>query len=173
MYSAGALLNHKISRHLGSQFESENFNAHCLAIALNNGASHANFGLYNWTDQNDAIDFHRDPNPNEVLKAYKPLQNLLHRVTQLLRVFPGNAILILIATGQVLEMMLPLDLHKVPLGKMLTGLEVVLRKAQDWEQHASQRVSLGERLRQVSRLVASWRKLELQSWSNLLNVRER
>ena len=41
MYSAGALLNHKISRNLGSQFESEKFNAHCLAIALN-GTSHAN-----------------------------------------------------------------------------------------------------------------------------------
>ena len=88
------------------------------------------FGLYNWIDQNDAIDFHRDPKSNEVLKAYKPLQNLLHRVTQLLRAFPGNAILI--ATGQVLEM-IQLDLHKVPLGKMLTGLEVVLQKAQDWE----------------------------------------
>ncbi len=170
MYSAGALLNHKITRQLCSQTESEKFNAHCLAIALN-GSTQLNYGLHNLTHQKDSTDFHRDPNPKEVLKAYKPLQNLLHRVTQLLRAFPGNAILI--ATGQVLEMMLQLDLNKVPLGKMLTGLEVVLRKAQDWEQHASQRVSLGDRLRQVSRLVASWRKLELQSWSNLLNVRER
>ena len=70
-------------------------------------------------------------------------------------------------------MMLQLDLNKVPLGKMLTGLEVILRKSQDWEQHASQRVALGERLSLISRLVVSWRKLELQSWSNLLDVRER
>ena len=54
----------------------------------------------------------------------------------------------------------------------MTGLEVVLKHAQDWEQHASVRVRLGEPLFDVRRVVSSWRKLELQSWPWLLQSRE-
>ena len=65
-----------------------------------------------------------------------------------------------------------LDIQIVSIGKVMSGLEVILRKAQDWEQHASQHVSLGSPLKDISSLVASWRKLELQGWSNLLTMRE-
>jgi len=172
-YKAAALLNHITVRNSCLQSESKMLNAHCFALGLHeiseNGIPFAN--ALEISQNQETSDFHKDPNPSEVLKACKPLKDLLHRVAQLLRVFPGNAILI--ALGQVAETMLQLDLGTVSLGKLLTGLEMVLRKAQDWEQHASQRVALGENLVQVSRLVAQWRKMELNSWSNLLDVRDK
>ncbi len=57
-------------------------------------------------------------------------------------------------------------------GKMLVGFEIILKKAQEWEQHASQRVALGECLQNISRFVAQWRRLDQHSWSSLLNVRD-
>ncbi|KAL7554496.1 hypothetical protein ACHAWF_017951, partial [Thalassiosira exigua] len=119
---------------------------------------------------NSIRDFHGDPFPAETSRADLPLRNLLIRVGQLLRAFPGHAILL--ALGQVVERVRQLDIQVVSLGKALAGLEVILRKAQEWEQHASKHVSLGKTLKDISSLVASWRKLELQSWSHLLSMRE-
>ncbi len=116
-------------------------------------------------------DFHNDPFPAEAIRADLPLRNLLIRVGQLLRAFPGHAVLV--ALGQVVERVRQLDIKAVALGKVMSGLEVILRKSQDWEQHASQHVALGKPLKEIGVLVASWRKIELQSWSCLLTLREK
>ena len=116
-------------------------------------------------------DFHNDPFPAEAIRADLPLRNLLIRVGQLLRAFPGHAVLV--ALGQVVERVRQLDIKAVALGKVMSGLEVILRKSQDWEQHASQHVALGKPLKDIGVLVASWRKIELQSWSCLLSLREK
>lgn len=115
-------------------------------------------------------DFHNDPNPLEIVKANECLKRLTVRIAQLLRAFPGNSILI--ATGRVVERIRRLDLDVTSVGKALYGLEIILRKANEWEQHASERVKMGPALKDVSRLVAHWRKLELQSWASLLDVRD-
>jgi midasin len=116
-------------------------------------------------------DFHNDPFPSESVKADLPLRELLIRIAQLLRAFPGHSILI--GLGQVVERIRQLNLQLTSLGKVMSGLEVILRRAQDWEQHASQHVQLGKPLKDISALVTSWRKLELQSWSSLLTIREK
>ena len=72
MYSAAGLLNHKLSRSDCSQSVIQNFSAHCLAIALN-GTRQANSIIYDLTHDQESPDFHHDPNPKEVVKAYKPL----------------------------------------------------------------------------------------------------
>ena len=145
--------------------------AHCFAMALGsvtkNGVCFPT-GLYNASLESD---FHNDPNPAEVIESHQPLQTLRMRITHLLYVFPGNSLLC--AVDQVVEKMLQLDLKEVSLGKMLTGLELVLRKAQEWEQHASRRVTIGPSLQKISMLVAKWRKIELKSWTTLLNARDR
>ncbi len=173
MYTAASLLNNLTSRSNTIKSENIRLNGHCFALGLGCSNQHISMLSSSATtcNNNSSPDFHKDANPIEAQKAYRPLKELLHWITQLLRAFPGNAILV--AVGQLVETMLQLDINKVPLGKMLTGLEMILRKAQDWEQHASHRVALGEKITQVSRLVAAWRKLELQSWSNLLNFRDK
>lgn len=117
-----------------------------------------------------ASDFHSMPLPAESMKADWPLRRLLIRVSQLLTAFPGHSILL--ALGRVIERIRQLDVQAAPIGKIMSGLEIILRKAQDWEQHASKHVVLGKPLQEVSSLVASWRKLELQSWSKILESRE-
>ena len=116
------------------------------------------------------IDFHRDPNPHESMKAAGPLRRLLAKVMQLLFIFPDNTILVEIA--RVCDRVSKLDLHKSSLGRVLIGLEMILKYAQDWEQHATVRVRLGDPLLEIGRLVTTWRKVELQSWAKLLSTRE-
>jgi midasin len=116
-------------------------------------------------------DFHNDPFPSESIKADSPLRDLLIRIAQLLRAFPGHSILV--GLGQVVERIRQLDIQVESLGRVMAGLEVILRRAQDWEQHASQHVQLGKPLKDISALVTTWRKLELHSWSSLLLMREK
>lgn len=52
----------------------------------------------------------------------------------------------------------------------LTGLELVLARAQVWEESAAKHVSLGPQLEGVAALATRWRKLELSAWRNLLNL---
>lgn len=60
-----------------------------------------------------------------------------------------------------------------PLAAFLAGVELGLRKAQDWEQNAHRGVSLIEELRPLSALVVRWRAVELKTWPKLLDDRER
>lgn len=117
-----------------------------------------------------SFDFARDPNPSEVLRAAKPLNDLAARLSQLLSTFPGNSVLLSVL--RVVECVRKVDVHKTPWGRVMTGLELVLKNAQDWEQHASNRVKLGACLAPVSQLVLRWRKSELTSWNGLLSSRE-
>jgi AAA ATPase containing von Willebrand factor type A (vWA) domain len=172
-YTAAAQLNNILQREFSVISEAERLSAHCYALGINaktDSGRSINFYSYTKPSFLNEVDFHKDPNSAEVAKAAFPLEKLSIRVSQLIRAFPGNSLLVSI--GLVAERMRRLDLKDTSLGKMLTGLEVILRKSQDWEQHASKKVSLGEPLENISRLVAQWRKLELQSWSSLLNVRD-
>ena len=45
--------------------------------------------------------------------------------------------------------------------KFVTGLEVILAKAQDWEQVAAKHVSLSTNLEALTQIIIQWRKLEL------------
>ena len=117
-----------------------------------------------------SIDFHNDPNPLEANNAAEPLEHLMTRTAQLLTAFPGHPILL--ALGTLCEKVRKFDLLTTPVGRVMAGLEVILKQAQEWEQHASERVKLGKPLQEVSQLVARWRRLQLQSWSRLMDTRE-
>ena len=172
-YVAAAQLNNAVALTDSQQPEVKRLGAHCYALALSSRdtpGSSLSFETFMRSDTSIDLDFHKDPNPSELLKADLPLRGLLQRISQLMRAFPGNAILISI--GQVAERIRQMDAKTTSLGKVLIGFEIILKKAQEWEQHASQRVALGDSLKKVSHLVAQWRKLELQGWSSLLNVRD-
>ena len=169
-YEAASELNKVSQESFQNAIEKNSFVAHSFALGLKSPSD--NIGILAVASQSsNIIDFHSDPNPKEAVKASLPLRSLHTRIIRLLHVFPGNHILM--TTGELVETMLRFDLNNVSLGKMLTGIEVILRKAQDWEQHASSRVKLGEPLKDISRLISLWRKIELQSWSSLLDVRDK
>ena len=64
-----------------------------------------------------------------------------------------------------------LALHS-PLTKVLAGLELLVAKCQDWEGNASRFVSIATDMAALSSVVARWRRLELKSWEELLEVRQ-
>lgn len=57
--------------------------------------------------------------------------------------------------------------------RVLTGVEQLLARCQDWEGSAASHVSLKRELADVSALVSRWRLLELHSWPQLFRVRDR
>ncbi|CAN0302292.1 unnamed protein product, partial [Ectocarpus sp. 13 AM-2016] len=106
-----------------------------------------------------------DGNVAETRLADAPLESVLRRVAGLLEDFPGHGVLIQLA--RVADRVRRMPLHS-PLAAVLAGVELTLRKARDWEQHAHRGVSLKDELRSLSSLVVRWRAIELKSWPQLL-----
>ena len=111
-------------------------------------------------------DFQFYPNPEGASKLAGPMERLMGRVIKLLALFPGNAVLV--SLFKVADRVRKLDALHTSSAAMLAGLEELLKHAQDWEQHASIRVQIGDSLVEIRKLVADLRKLELQSWPSLL-----
>jgi len=92
------------------------------------------------------------------------------RTLLLLKQFPRNEVLELIFRVAERVLSLPLDSS---LMKVLAGVELLLGKAQDWEEVAHRGVSMAEELKQLSHLISRWRKMELGSWKRLLDLKVR
>ena len=52
---------------------------------------------------------------------------------------------------------------------LMTGLELLLARAQVWEEGAARHVKLAAELDTLSALALRWRKMELQGWSGMLD----
>lgn len=111
-------------------------------------------------------DFYQHPNVAEARQCQPVLQGLSEAVSQLLQDWPEHPVL-----QQLLVIMdrirgFPLS---SPISKLLNGLEILLAKAQDWEENASRELSLRKHLDLVSQTIIRWRKLELNCWSMSLD----
>uniref|UniRef100_A0A1X7TI19 Midasin n=1 Tax=Amphimedon queenslandica TaxID=400682 RepID=A0A1X7TI19_AMPQE len=117
--------------------------------------------------RNKSFIIYCDPLVSEARRARVVLIKLKERVREVLVELPDYPLLkqILFAVDQVLS----LDLLS-PLMKILAGLENVLKKSQDWEGYACSRLSISTQLSALTELVLEWRRLELNSWSNLLSM---
>ena len=56
-----------------------------------------------------------------------------------------------------------------PFRAAMTGLEILLSRAQLWETTAAKHVSLASELQKCAALATRWRQLELASWESLLS----
>ncbi|XP_072355863.1 midasin [Scyliorhinus torazame] len=117
--------------------------------------------------QEDTYDFYQHPNVQQAKKCQPVLRNFTHKVKELLLDWPDHPALL-----QLLVVMDRIRSFPVScaLAKFLNGMEILLSKSQDWEENASRSVSLRQHLDAVSQLIIQWRKLELNCWSNSLNV---
>lgn len=116
------------------------------------------------------IDFHRDPLVKEVVLVAEPLQQLMIKLQGLLALWPDHAILqqLVLISDRIRNFEI-----SSPLARTLTGVELLLRKAQEWEAYAARMYSIAPELNALSALVTRWRKLELYSWPHLLYVKEK
>ena len=125
----------------------------------------SNASSESWSPRN----LHFDAFPEQTRRADLPLKNLLRRCIALLAVYPGNEILLTVS--RLAQRITQLHVT-TPLGKLLISLQVLSRKAQDWEQHAARHVSLAGEMQGIAALIKEWREIELDSWGDLLRCKE-
>ncbi|KAM5286744.1 midasin isoform 2-T2 [Hipposideros larvatus] len=106
-------------------------------------------------------DFYQHPNIPEARHCQPVLQGFSEAISQLLQDWPEHPALeqLLVVIGRIRSF--PLS---SPISKFLNGLEILLAKAQDWEENASRALSLRKHLDLVSQMIIRWRKLELNCW---------
>lgn len=113
--------------------------------------------------------FHFDSNVFEVCKATICLEQLFQRASSILIDIPGNEILTCIC--QLCYKIA--DFHaNASIGRMLTSLQILLIKCQEWTQYAARHVSLQDQMESIRKLISTWRQLELKSWEDLLRSKE-
>ncbi|XP_012665398.1 midasin [Otolemur garnettii] len=111
-------------------------------------------------------DFYQHPNVAEARQCQPVLQGFSETVRRLLQDWPEHPALtqLLVVMDRIRSF--PLS---SPISKFLNGLEILLAKAQDWEENASRTLSLRKHLDLVSQTIIRWRKLELNCWSMSLD----
>lgn len=110
------------------------------------------------------------PNIQEVSRLRVPIENILERVGHFLLEWPDHPVLEQLS--KIGNKILDLSLNS-SLKIFLTGVELMLSRAQLWDETAARHVALTEHLKPLISLAIFWRKLELDGWKNLLlKVRE-
>lgn len=108
---------------------------------------------------------YKDPNPPEMALMLEPLRQFLERVSGLLAEWPDHPILMQFLS--IAKALVGISLE-ASIMKALTGIELLLSKAQLWEENSAKHVSLAREMSELMKLVRRWRKLELESWPALL-----
>ncbi|KAI0223469.1 AAA ATPase midasin [Massospora cicadina] len=168
-YTAGANLLHAVSRMPDWRLDVQLASSRALALHL--GWERLSNPLRSSARAETLIDappynFYHSPNTGEAQKLVPLLSQLQQRVAELLEQWPEHAVL---AELQMTLQRIAQFSGESPLVKLLTGLEMLLRKAQDWEAYAGRQYSLSEPLKEVTSLIVRWRQLELGSWPTLLD----
>ncbi|XP_025949160.1 midasin [Dromaius novaehollandiae] len=112
--------------------------------------------------QDGPYDFYQHPNIQQVRQCQPVLDNFAKVVNRLLQEWPEHPVLLQLLVVMDRIQSFPLS---SPLSKFLNGLEILLAKAQDWEENASRALSLRKHLDLVTQLIIQWRRLELNCWS--------
>jgi midasin len=132
--------------------------------ALNTSAAATAAAAAGQQQQQQQLDM-QQPFPEEAFLMQQPLSDMSRRLIQLLEEWPEHPLLLQLLA--IVQRLLGLPLT-VPLKQALTGLELLLARAQVWEETAAKHVSLKQQLAAVAGLATRWRKLELASWKGLL-----
>ncbi|KAF2076411.1 hypothetical protein CYY_002268 [Polysphondylium violaceum] len=120
--------------------------------------------------QGKVYNIYTDPNIPEIGIIRKPMQEFRDRVFELLAEFPDHPNLTLIV--KLIDRLLTYPATD-SLIKILTGLELLLRKSLEWESFAHKGVSIQSHLDILSRLITRWRKLEIESWPSIFQNQEK
>ena len=132
-----------------------------------NQHSFAQLGVVQNPVVDHCYDVYRDANITEIIQCEPVIRRLLQRLQQLQEEWPDHPTLKQLETIANRILSFPLT---SPIMKVLSGLELLLHKAQDWEGVAAKHVSLEAELHDISNLIVDWRKFELGYWKNSLDI---
>eukprot|EP01133_Synstelium_polycarpum_P016329 gene16329-19424_t len=120
--------------------------------------------------QKKLYNIYTDANTSEINIVREPLTVLKARAMELLIEFDEHPVLVLL--GKLVDRILDCPATD-PLIKIVTGLELIMRKGMEWEAFAHKGITLKTHLAQVARIVTRWRKLEIESWPTVFQAQER
>ncbi|WAR08077.1 MDN1-like protein [Mya arenaria] len=170
-YTAASLLTVKLADVMSSRVDSKLLGGHLVVSAvqqycIQQASEQADQAL---VEGPSVYDIYHDPNIPEVIQCRPVMNALRSRVTELQGEWPDHPTL-----KQLHEIMDRIESFPItsPVMKFLTGIELLLQSAQEWESNASQHVSMATQLGEISRLIVQWRKLELSCWSKALDTEE-
>ena len=114
-----------------------------------------------------AINIYTDTSINALQKVYKLVQDIQARFYEISERWPEHAV-----PAEVISFsdeLLELELSS-PLAKLLTKGEKLLEIIGQWQNVASHEWSVAAQMNELTTLIVSWRRLELASWSRLLDL---
>ncbi|XP_032340488.1 LOW QUALITY PROTEIN: midasin [Camelus ferus] len=165
-YQTGASLVTHFYPLMGVELNDQLLGSQLLACTLSHNTLLGEGTLDLLVKPDGPYDFYQHPNIPEARHCHPVLQGFSEAVRQLLQDWPGHPALeqLLVVMDRIRSF--PLS---SPISKFLNGLEILLAKAQDWEENASRALSLRKHLDLVSQMIIRWRKLELNCWSMSLD----
>lgn len=114
--------------------------------------------------------FYHDPLPQEARLVYEPLSKLIQRIEKILSEYDTPILQDAIFLANY--MLTSFSPKTAPLMKLLTGLELLLNKLEEWEVYASRSLnSCDPEMTLLKQLIIRYRKIQILSWRNLLQWR--
>ena len=159
-----------LAQSLSSHFNQSFGDAHSLKLSALHIAM-GNFCIKTIEQQvTEVYDFYRDPNPSEIIQVGPVLNTFKSKINQLLEDWPEHSVLnrLILVADRILSFSIT-----SPIMQVLTGLQILITKAQDWEAYAAKHVSIQAELSQISRLIIRFRKMELEGWPRVLEASHR
>ncbi|XP_060024167.1 midasin [Lagenorhynchus albirostris] len=165
-YQTGASLVTNFYPLMGVELNDQLLGSQLLAYTLSRNTLFGEGTLDLMVKPDGPYDFYHHPNVPEARHCQPVLEGFSEAVRQLLQDWPEHPALeqLLVVMDRIRSF--PLS---SPISKFLNGLEILLAKAQDWEENASRALSLRKHLDVVTQMVIRWRKLELNCWSMSLD----
>jgi midasin len=117
------------------------------------------------------FNFYHDPLPQEARLVYEPLAKLIKRCDIILQEYESPILQDAIFLANY--MLTKFSPKTAPLMKILTGLELLLNKLEEWEVYASKSLnSCTAEMTLMKQLIIRYRKIQILSWRNLLQWRK-
>ncbi|NXN90988.1 MDN1 protein, partial [Rhinopomastus cyanomelas] len=161
-YQTGACLVSQFYPFIGAEMNESLLGSQLLAGTLLHNTFFEESASDLVLQQDGPYDFYQHPNIQQVRQCQPVLDNFAKEVNRLLQEWPEHPVLVQLLVVMDRIRSFPLS---SPLSKFLNGLEILLAKAQDWEENASRALSLRKHLDLVTQLIIQWRRLELNCWS--------
>jgi hypothetical protein len=112
--------------------------------------------------------FYEDPYFTEIKLVYAPMIKIIHRCLVLLEDWGDHPILVDVVT--YCNKILSFHCYRTPLVKVLTGLELILQKLEEYMKIASKRLnSVMDQIHTCKLLIIRFRKIQIVSWKQMMH----
>lgn len=101
------------------------------------------------------------------MRLLASIRKLLHDE----EIFENNAVLQNLAI--LCDFTLEQSVLSTPLNKIITGLQYIAEKVEEWNTSTAKAYALNEEIEQIISLLLNWRKLERRCWKFMLAEKER